>query len=147
MRFRKTAAGALILALTVLSALHAGGRKEEINMISLNMLTDESGGGQGDAVIEAGFLPGQHLSYTFELYESVGFDADYRISDQSVLAFVERKEKYVNPKQMRQGMTGADDAEGTFVFRTLKPGRATLIILHLFRGDVEKEISFRLTVE
>lgn len=115
-------------------------------MISLNMLTREAGDAE-NPVVEAAFQTNQSLSYAFELYESVGFDADYQIADESVIAFVERKEKYLNPKRMRQGMTGSDDAEGVFVFKTLKKGRTTLVVRHLFRGETEKVVTFHMTVE
>ena len=84
--------------------------------------------------------------YNFTLHESVGFTAEYFIIDESILKCIDTKIKYHHPERMKPGMTGGDSATGSFIFKALKQGGTELIIKHLYRGDLEKEVIIKLTV-
>ena len=88
----------------------------------------------------------EKTTYKFSLHASVGITAEYFISDENILQYIDSKVKYHHPERMKYGMTGGDSATGTFIFKAIKKGETELIIKHLFRGDLEKEIRIKITV-
>ena len=47
---------------------------------------------------------------------------------------------------MMAGMPGSDSATGTFIFKAIKIGETELVIKHLFRGELEKEVKIKVIV-
>ena len=88
----------------------------------------------------------EKASYNFSLHVSVGITAEYFISDENILKYIDTKIKYYHSERMKPGMTGGDSAKGTFIFKAIKQGETELIIKHLFRGDLEKEIRIKILV-
>ena len=88
----------------------------------------------------------EKASYNFNLHASVGFTAEYYIVDKSILKYINTKIKYHHPERMKPGMTGGDSATGTFIFSAVKQGETELIIKHLYRGELEKEVIIKITV-
>ena len=89
---------------------------------------------------------GERVSYRFKKHVSVGFNAEYRISDQNRLQFVGAQTEYLQPENMGEGMTGGDRAKGVFMFQALQAGEVTLTIQHLFRGELESEKAIKLKI-
>jgi hypothetical protein len=96
---------------------------------------------------EAKLKTGDEVSYSYTRYESVGYDAEFEVSDPSVLMHLKTDVNYHNPLRMKMGMSGADDATGTFIFKAMNSGTADLIVKHMFRGKVEEEKKIRVIVE
>lgn len=97
-----------------------------------------------DDVSSVEVLVGQKMVYGYDLWPSVGYDADYSIDDTDIVAFLEKDE--YTPSQP-SGFTGGDDGHGTFYFVAKSPGSTTIEIEHLFRGDIEKTVSVRIDVK
>lgn len=97
-----------------------------------------------DDVSSVEVLVGQKMVYGYDLWPSVGYDADYSIDDTDIVAFLE-KDEYI-PSQP-SGFTGGDDGHGAFYFVAKSPGSTTIEIEHLFRGDVEKTVNVRVNVK
>ncbi len=89
---------------------------------------------------------GQQVSYHYKKHDSVGFTAEYLISDKTKLQFVEDQTDYTHPENMGEGMTGGDAATGLFIFQAAQPGETTLTVQHLFRGDLESEKQIKLKI-
>jgi len=89
---------------------------------------------------------GDKVSYHFKKHESVGFNAEYSISDETILQFVESQTAYAQLEKLVIGMTGADRAKGTFVFQALQAGQATLTVQHLYRGELESEKQIEIKI-
>ena len=88
----------------------------------------------------------EKVSYSYPLHGSVGITAEYYIADENILKYIDTKVKYHHPERMKPGMTGGDSATGTFIFKAIKQGETELIIKHLFRGELEKEVKIKVTV-
>lgn len=80
---------------------------------------------------------GEKVSYRFQQHPSVGFDAEYIISDKEKLQWIETKKIFDQPEHMNT--SGGDGGVGLFVFQAHSSGDLTLKIKHLYRGDVESE--------
>lgn len=90
--------------------------------------------------------PGTRLRWSFKSHASVGYDADYELDDSGVVVFVRRDTDYEQSEAQRAGKTGADAATGTFVFEAREPGTASLQLRAQFRGAVESEARYAITV-
>lgn len=97
-----------------------------------------------DDVSSVEVFVGQKMVYGYDLWPSVGYDADYTIDDTDIVAFLE-KDEYI-PSQP-SGFTGGDDGHGAFYFVAKSPGSTVIEIEHLFRGDVEKTVNVRVDVK
>lgn len=86
------------------------------------------------------------MTYAFRKHESVGFDAQYQIADPDILLCVKEQCQYEHPEKMKAGWSGGDNARACFVFRALKPGQTSVMIQHLFRGELEAEQTIEVTV-
>lgn len=93
--------------------------------------------------------PGTLLQYSYHLHESLGYTAEYRISKSKVriIRLKASRTSYRRPWRMLPGMTGGDEARGTFVFRAEVPGTVVLTIDELFRGDVESTVRYKIKVQ
>jgi hypothetical protein len=95
---------------------------------------------------QVGVAVGTTLHYTFKSHGSVGYGANQRSSDETVVRYVRTDTAYEQSEADRAGKTGADAATGTFVFEAVAPGIATLTIEEVFRGTVEQSTTFTITV-
>lgn len=90
--------------------------------------------------------PGTVLRYSFKSYASVGYGAEYELDDSGAVVYVRTDTDYEQTEAERAGKTGADAATGTFVFEAREVGTASLQVRALFRGTVESEAEYTITV-
>jgi hypothetical protein len=90
---------------------------------------------------------GNKLGYSFHEHMSVGYWAEFEIEDESVIRHIGTDTVYNTPERMREpGMSGADAAKTTFFFEAISTGTSLLIVRNIFRGEIENEYKFRITV-
>ena len=90
---------------------------------------------------------GDKLGYSFREHMSVGYWAEFEIEDESVIRHSGTDTVYNTPERMREpGMSGADAAKTTFFFEAISTGTSLLIMRNIFRGEIENEYKFRITV-
>ncbi len=87
---------------------------------------------------------GQEIYYSANVHGSVGSSASASSTDEEVLAFVSREFEYEDEK--RAEMPGGDAGTTTFVFKAVTPGTATVIVQHMFRGELENEYEIVINV-
>ncbi len=88
---------------------------------------------------------GETFTYTAKIHPSVGysFHAEYDNKE----AFSENYSvKYDDSKAVSSGLCGADSGQQTITLKALQKGNHTIKIIHEFRGKVEKELTFKLSV-
>ena len=112
-------------------------RSEAVSAVKLNELEQNA---ETTAALDAA------LTYTYRLWESVGFTAEYKISEPGILKMTDNDVKFHHLANLVPGYTGADEATATYSFKALKPGRTTLTIKELYRGKLKVEKSFKITV-
>jgi hypothetical protein len=83
----------------------------------------------------------------FSRHGSVGEDAEYEITDSSVISHERTETEYLHPERMKEGWTGGDAERGRWFFRVNAPGTTSLIIRTLFRFDVESECRINITAK
>jgi hypothetical protein len=87
------------------------------------------------------------LVYTYRSFASVGYTAEYAISQPDVLRMTDHRHNYLHPELVEmEEYCGGDEAEGVFVFQASKPGTAILTISDLYRGDLESRHSYEITI-
>jgi hypothetical protein len=91
---------------------------------------------------EVSVAVGSTLHYRFQSHGSVGYGAEQRCSDETVVRYVRTDIAYEQSEAERAGKTGADAATGTFVFEAIAPGTVD----ELFRGSVERSATFTIVV-
>ncbi len=89
---------------------------------------------------------GAELHYSFNSHGSVGYGADYSIASPTIVRYVRTDMDYAHPEKMKAGMSGADEATGTFVFEARAVGSTTLRVTEDFRGEIELEVEYSITV-
>jgi hypothetical protein len=87
---------------------------------------------------------GQQVSYTAKVNGSVGLSASAQSSEEEILAF-DADELEFNDKKAAEMRDGAY-AQRTFIFKAIKPGKATVIVQHMFRGELENEYEIVINV-
>lgn len=90
---------------------------------------------------------GESFFYQFHRHGSVGEDAEFQISDQSIIHHERTDSEYLYPERMKPGWTGGDAERCKWFFTALKPGRAVLTVRTLFRFDVEEECQVHIEVK
>lgn len=90
---------------------------------------------------------GDRFQIANPVHGSVGIWAEQSIADTTILMLEGSETKYKHPENMKQGMTGGDAATKTFTFRALKVGQTTITSKQIFRGTVEREDVYQITVE
>jgi hypothetical protein len=111
------------------------------------LLTGEGQGSSGKSAISHITLRAHEKAYVkCPVHESVGIDCQYEISDDKVLALIDSKVKYDSPWRMISGMTGADSAQMTLIFKANKTGAVILKIHEIFRGKLKETKSIGITV-
>jgi len=88
---------------------------------------------------------GSEIEYSHRVHGSVGssYHANY---DKSAFK-LSYETKYDNPESVAMGMCGGDSAVQTCTFRALKKGTYKLKVIHEFRGDIERVITYTITVK
>jgi len=90
---------------------------------------------------------GNKLGYSFNEHISVGYWAEFEIEDESIIRHSGTDTVYNSPESMKEpGMPGADAAKTTFFFEAISTGTSLLIVRNIFRGEIENEYKFRITV-
>lgn len=118
-------------------------QSEQAADCNLNYFLANSSADQEQAA-EITLAPGRRMFYEYPLHLSVGVACRYVIEDDTIVKLAENKEVYKQPERL--GMPGADAATGTFVFEAINPGRTVVMLQHLFRGGIEKEIRVNVVV-
>ena len=90
---------------------------------------------------------GEEFFYQFHRHGSVGEDAEFEITDTSVIRHDKTETEYLHPERMKPGWTGGDAESGQWFFTAIRPGNATLIVRTLFRFKVEDECQVHFIVE
>ncbi len=85
--------------------------------------------------------------YDADVHTSVGIEVEYGIGDTEVVQFDHSEIIYENKEDMEEGMTGADAATKTLVFKAKKSGETTITISELFRGEIKQTYIFKITVK
>jgi predicted secreted protein len=111
----------------------------------------DSGEPEGKAVdlaskTESSVARGTEMFADMEVHGSVGLEAELKISDSSVLRMVGSELTYTNPEKMKPGMTGGDQGVRRYRFRAIEPGTAQLELITMYRGQVKKARTVRITV-
>lgn len=90
---------------------------------------------------------GDKISYSFYEHISVGFWAEFEIEDEDVIRHSGTNTTYDTPERMKEpGLTGADAARTSFFFEAIAVGTSMLIFRNIFRGNIETEYRFRITI-
>lgn len=89
---------------------------------------------------------GDRAVYSCRVQESVGYTAEFSISNPDVVRHIITVQKYDHPDKMKSGITGSDEATAEFIFEAVKAGYAEIRITHLFRGREQKSEIIRITV-
>jgi len=89
---------------------------------------------------------GQKCKFQFNKHISVGFDASFQISDETILYLKKEKMSYNNLFKYLSRASGADGGKATWIFKALNLGNATLKIQETFRGEVRKTYIFSIKV-
>lgn len=89
---------------------------------------------------------GEKFGWSYDLHPSVGNDGAYRLDNDKVVVFQEKKVVYENPENMKAGMSGADGSRATFVFEGAKAGTTEITFKRLFRGQVKSTQVVKITV-
>lgn len=87
---------------------------------------------------------GNEIEYSHRVHSSVG--SSYRVDYDKSAFKLSYETKYDNPESVAMGMCGGDSAVQTCTFRALKKGTYTIKVIHEFRGDIEKIITYTITV-
>jgi hypothetical protein len=86
---------------------------------------------------------GQNLSYSYVEHASVGISGEYFIENSKVLELKDKVRTYKN----NNGLPGGDEASIVLLFTGKEKGTTTLTVKKMFRGSVEDEYKFNITVE
>ncbi|MCM1111332.1 MAG: hypothetical protein NC336_08995 [Clostridium sp.] len=88
---------------------------------------------------------GFQLLYSHPVHGSVG--SSYRVEYDKNAFELSYDTIYDNPDAVAEGMCGADSAVQTVTLRALKKGQYTVKVIHEFRGDVERVVTYKITVK
>jgi hypothetical protein len=123
---------AALLICAVLGVVWAGGKPDQVQLDRMS---------RGEVVT---VTKGARLAYSYRLWASVGFGADYVISNLHVLKMVYDKASYLHGDRMKPGMTGGDEASAQYVFKAVDAGSTLLTVRELYRGKVKVEKRFEV---
>jgi predicted secreted protein len=76
---------------------------------------------------------------------SVGITSDIVIQDETILTLV--SDEFTYTKEPKEGTTGGDGGSRTYIFKALKTGQTTITAKEYFRGNLEKEVIYNITVQ
>ena len=88
---------------------------------------------------------GQNISYSYVEHGSVGIGSEYSVENNKVLELKDKVITYKNPANT--GLPGGDEASLRLIFTGKEKGTTTLTIKNMFRGSVEDEYQFKITVD
>lgn len=90
-------------------------------------------------------MRGKELQYSAKVHTSVGIE--YKVEYDLKAFKLETKKIYDKPEEVRNGLAGGDSAVMKCVFIPLKSGKYTIKIIHKFRGEIEKIITYKISVK
>lgn len=76
---------------------------------------------------------------------SVGSTSEVLIQDETILTLVSDEFKYT--KEPKEGMTGGDAGTRSYIFKALKTGETTITAKDIYRGKLQSETIFNITVQ
>lgn len=88
---------------------------------------------------------GNEIVYSHRVHGSVG--SSYRVDYDKSAFKLSYETKYDSPESVAMGMCGGDSAVQTCTFRALKKGAYKIKVIHEFRGDIERVITYMITVK
>lgn len=88
---------------------------------------------------------GSTLSYSHAVHGSVGYG--YHLDYNKTEFAIDYSYKYDNPEAVELGMCGADSAKQTCIIKPLKKGKFTIKVVHTFRGQTERIITYKIVVK
>ncbi len=88
---------------------------------------------------------GEKAYLSIDVHGSVGYWADYKISNEEVINLKDTQTEAYYPE--KEGMPGGDKAKKTFIFEAKSIGTSNVTITRIFRGTTDKEIVFQIIVE
>lgn len=88
---------------------------------------------------------GQNISYSYVEHASVGIGGEYSVENSKVLELKDKVRTYNHPEN--SGLAGGDEASIVLLFTGKEKGTTNLTIKKMFRGSVEDEYKFKITVE
>lgn len=86
-----------------------------------------------------------NLRYSYPIWESVG--ENFKIEYDKDAFKLSESVRYDNPVFVIFGMSGGDKGMKTCTLRPLKLGEFTIRVLHDFRGDIQRVVTYKVTVE
>jgi predicted secreted protein len=78
-------------------------------------------------------------------HASVGSTSEVLIQDETILALVSDEFKYT--KEPKEGMTGGDAGSRSYIFKALKTGQTSITAKDIYRGKLQSETIFNITVQ
>lgn len=78
-------------------------------------------------------------------HASVGSTSEVLIHDETILTLVSDEFKYT--KEPKEGMTGADAGSRSYIFKALKTGETTITAKDIYRGKLQSETIYSITVQ
>jgi hypothetical protein len=89
---------------------------------------------------------GQKAYFEYRLHGSVGFYGSYEIADSTVLNMTQEGAIAENPNAP-EGMTGADNALGYYIFEAKRVGSTKLVLKQLFRREEKSKSIIKVKVQ
>lgn len=93
---------------------------------------------------EITIMLGSEIEYSHRVHASVG--SSYHVEYNKSAFKLSCEKNFDNPESVAMGMCGGDSAVQTCTLRTLKKGSHKIKIIHEFRGDIERVITYTITV-
>lgn len=88
---------------------------------------------------------GQLISCRLYQFSSTGLNTEYSIDNDEVLALSRNKREFANPSKSE--MPGGDKGHSNVVFEATKAGICNLVIREMYRGNLRKELKYKIIVE
>ncbi|PWL28742.1 MAG: hypothetical protein DCO96_07930 [Fluviicola sp. XM-24bin1] len=87
---------------------------------------------------------GQYLTYSGHIHGSVGEQVAVIVSDESMVQLIDSEITYKYDQS--EGLSGADAAWKTFLFKAEKVGQTEIVVQEIFRGEVIQESTVVIVV-
>ena len=128
-----------IIALTVVAVAAATACTEVTTTKNITELSDTN----TTLTVKTGTL----LRYTAGEHNSVGIFSEYAISNEGPVTLIENKQVYLQPERIKQGSLGADEAKRIYTLQAKEKGTSIVTFRQNYRGKIESEVKFTITVE
>lgn len=88
---------------------------------------------------------GNQASYSHSVHGSVGFW--YSIEYDHDAFVLSHNVKYDDPESVEKGLCGGDSAVLTCTLRAMRRGTYVVKVVHDYRGDIERVVTYTITVK